>query len=77
MAAPPGAGVTRPRTSPATVLRDGLMIAVAALAYIGVRAVSEGRAETAADNARDLARLEQELGMAWEAAVGPGGLEPG
>jgi hypothetical protein len=39
------------------------------LAYFGVRAVTEGRIDSALENAAALVRLEHEAGIAWEAAI--------
>src|SRR5262245_40314691 len=53
--------------------RDGLrelaIFAVAYVVYFGVRAITEGTAAAAMQNAMDLIRFEQQLGIAWEGAV--------
>ena len=56
----------------AAALRELGIFSVAYLVYFGVRAVTEGTAATAMDNAMDLIRLEQRLGIAWEGAVQDG-----
>jgi hypothetical protein len=53
----------------AAVGREAAMIAVAVFAYIGIRAVTEGRTEVAEQNAYALIRLQQALGIAWEGWV--------
>ncbi|HEY7538363.1 MAG TPA: phosphatase PAP2 family protein [Gaiellaceae bacterium] len=45
-----------------------VLIALAALVYGGVRAVTEQSVAQAVSNGRALLRLEQHLGLAWEAA---------
>jgi membrane-associated phospholipid phosphatase len=59
-------GPVRPRPTAIVVAHETAMIAVAALAYIGIRAVTEGRTEVAVHNALELIRLQQALGVAWE-----------
>ena len=53
--------------------RDGLrelaIFAGAYAVYFGVRAVTEGTAAAAMQNAVEIIRLEQQLGIAWERAV--------
>jgi hypothetical protein len=55
------------------VHREGLrelgIFALAYLVYFGVRAITEGTTAIAMQNAMDLVRLEQRLGVAWERAV--------
>jgi hypothetical protein len=55
------------RLTRAAVGREASLIAIAALAYIGIRAVTEGRTAVAEQNAYELVRLQQALGVAWEA----------
>ena len=50
-------------------LRELVIFAGAYLLYFGVRAVTEGTATAAMQNAVDLIRFEQQLGIAWERAV--------
>jgi hypothetical protein len=50
-------------------LRELAIFAAAYLVYFGVRAITQGTAATAMQNAMDLMRLEQRLGVAWERAV--------
>jgi PAP2 superfamily len=45
------------------------IFALAYLVYFGVRAITEGTAAAAMQNAMDLIRVEQRLGIAWEQAV--------
>lgn len=45
------------------------MFALAYLVYFGVRALTEGSAPQALTHARELIRLEQRLGVAWERAL--------
>ena len=56
----------------APAVRELGIFIVAYLVYFGVRAVTEGTAATAMDNAMDLIRLEQRLGIAWEGGVQEG-----
>lgn len=49
--------------------REVALIAVAAVTYGGVRALTEGRAEEARAHARALVRLEQALHIRWEGAL--------
>lgn len=51
------------------VLRELGLVALAALAYFGVRNLTVGSAETAFANADRLRRLEDALSMAWEDAL--------
>jgi PAP2 superfamily len=55
------------------VHRDGLrelaIFAAAYAVYFGVRALTEGTAAAAMQNAVDIIRFEQRLGIAWERAV--------
>lgn len=64
-----GRPAIRRAPGPAPVARELAMIALAATAYIGVRAVSEGRTDVAERNARELVRLQEWLGVAWEASA--------
>ena len=50
-------------------LRELGLFGLAYLVYFGVRAITEGTAATAVENAVELVRLEQRLGIAWEQAV--------
>ena len=50
-------------------LRELGLFAVAYVVYFGVRAITEGTSATAVENAVELVRLEQRLGIAWEQAV--------
>jgi hypothetical protein len=56
-----------------TARRDALrelgIFAAAYLLYFGVRAITEGTADAATQNAMGIIRLEQQLGIAWEGAV--------
>jgi hypothetical protein len=52
-----------------TVLREIALAAVAALTYFGVRNLTVGAADEALANARRLAELERDVGIAWEAAL--------
>ena len=47
-------------------LRELAVIAVAAVIYVAVRAVTKGRADRAVANGRSLLRLEQALHLDWE-----------
>jgi membrane-associated phospholipid phosphatase len=49
--------------------REPASIAAAALAYIGIRAVTEGRVDVAEEHAHALLGLEQAVGVAWENAI--------
>jgi membrane-associated phospholipid phosphatase len=49
--------------------RELALFAAAYLTYFGVRAITEGRAPTAFDNAEALIRVERGLGIGWERAV--------
>ncbi|HET9738622.1 MAG TPA: phosphatase PAP2 family protein [Solirubrobacteraceae bacterium] len=53
-------------------MRELGIFAVAYLVYFGVRAVTEGTAATAMNNAMDLIRFEQRLGIAWEGSMQEG-----
>ena len=53
----------------APALRELAIFAVAYLVYFGVRALTEGTAATAMQNAMDLIHFEQRLGIAWEGAL--------
>jgi hypothetical protein len=46
-----------------------VLVAIAALVYGGVRAVTEGNVERAVANAEGLLRIERRLGVAWEDAA--------
>ena len=60
----------RPRSLAGTGgLRELAIFATAYLIYFGVRAVTEGTASRALDHARDLIRIEQGLGIAWERSI--------
>ena len=58
-----------PRRRRHDALRELGLFALAYLVYFGVRAITEGTAATAVENAVELVRLEQRLGIAWEQAV--------
>ena len=49
--------------------RELALVSAAALAYAGVRALTEGRRADAVVNAWHLVRLEERLGIAWEIAI--------
>jgi membrane-associated phospholipid phosphatase len=66
---PPLGGGTRPGPTAAVAAREAVMIAAAALVYIGIRAITEGRTAVAATNGYELMRLEERLGLAWESWV--------
>jgi hypothetical protein len=51
------------------LLREAALVNAAILAYFGIRNVTAGNVETALANARDLARLEGSLSLAWERAL--------
>jgi hypothetical protein len=50
-------------------LRELLLVVLAAAAYGGVRAVTEGSTATAIENGRTLLRVERSLGIAWEESL--------
>ena len=50
-------------------VRELAIFAAAYLVYFGVRALTEGAAAGAMQNALDIIRFEQRLGIAWERAV--------
>jgi hypothetical protein len=50
-------------------LRELAIFAAAYLVYFGVRALTEGTAPAAMQNAMDIIRFEQRLGIAWERAA--------
>ena len=50
-------------------MREIALAAVAALTYFGVRNLTVGAADEALANARRLAELERDVGVAWEAAL--------
>ena len=50
-------------------LRELGLIALAAFAYVGVRAITEGRTEVAVANGRRILRLERTLHLDWEQAL--------
>jgi hypothetical protein len=50
-------------------VRELAIFAAAYLVYFGVRAFTEGTASIATQNAMDIIRFEQRLGIAWERAV--------
>lgn len=56
-------------TTVAALLRELALVAVAALAYVGVRAATEGSVPAAVANGRRILRLEEALGIAWEEAA--------
>jgi hypothetical protein len=64
--AAPAAAAAAPAITFATVRREAAMIAVAAVTYGGIRAVTEGRTDVAEQNAYDLLGLQRTLGLAWE-----------
>lgn len=59
----------RGRLRHAEAVRELAIFAFAYLVYFGVRALTEGTAATATQNALDLIRFERQLGIAWEFAV--------
>jgi membrane-associated phospholipid phosphatase len=50
----------------AAIRREAAMIGLAVFAYVGIRAVTEGRTELAEQNAYAMVRLQRGLGIAWE-----------
>lgn len=52
-----------------TVAVQVLLVAVAALAYFGIRNVTAGNADDAMLNARRIVRAEQALDLAWEPSI--------
>jgi membrane-associated phospholipid phosphatase len=50
-------------------LRELGLIALAAVIYVGVRAITEGRADRAVTNGRRILRLEEALHIDWEQAL--------
>lgn len=50
-------------------VRELAIFALAYLVYFGVRAITEGTSAGATQNALDIIRFEQQLGIAWERAV--------
>jgi hypothetical protein len=58
-----------PATRRTEALRELGIFVIAYLIYFGVRSITEGTAAAAMQNAMDLVRLEQGLGIAWERAV--------
>ena len=61
------------RYGPLSARRDAFrelaIFAAAYLVYFGVRAMTEGTVGSAMQNATDVIRFEQQLGVAWERAV--------
>jgi hypothetical protein len=51
------------------VARELAFIAVAAVTYGGVRAATEGSAQTAVGNGSEILAVEGRLGIAWEDAM--------
>ncbi|HSC92806.1 MAG TPA: phosphatase PAP2 family protein [Gaiellaceae bacterium] len=58
-----------PVTTTAAVAREFALVAVAAAAYVGVRAATEGSVATAVANGHRILDLEHRLGLAWEDAA--------
>ena len=50
-------------------MREAALVGFAVLVYFGVRGLTEGRVETAFANARELLRIEEALGVAWEVRI--------
>ena len=57
------------RSTRTTARRELLVFAAGYVTYFGVRAVTEGHAQRALDNADRLVHVERYLGIAWEHAV--------
>ena len=51
------------------LVRQIVLVALAALAYFGVRGVTQGAVGTALDHAGDVIGAEQVIGVAWEASL--------
>jgi hypothetical protein len=49
--------------------REAALVGFAVLVYFGVRGLTEGHVEKAFANARELHRIEEALGVAWEARI--------
>lgn len=49
--------------------REAALVGFAVLVYFGVRGLTEGRVETAFANARELLRIEDAVGFAWELRI--------
>jgi membrane-associated phospholipid phosphatase len=58
-----------PTTRRREALRELGIFVIAYIIYFGVRSITEGTAAAAMQNAMDLVRLEQRLGIAWERTV--------
>jgi PAP2 superfamily len=70
-----GVGVAR---EPPAALRpavafahEAALVGFAVLVYFGVRGLTEGRVDKAFANARELLRIEEALGVAWELRIQP------
>jgi membrane-associated phospholipid phosphatase len=59
----------RPAHAMGVAARELGLIALAAAAYIGIRAVTEGRTGVAEQNGQELVRLQEALGLAWESSL--------
>jgi hypothetical protein len=57
------------RLARSAAARELGIFALAYLVYFGVRAITEGTAAKAMENAMDLIRLEQSLGIDWEGGI--------
>jgi hypothetical protein len=66
---PAAATTATPPITLATVGRELAMIAVAAVTYGGIRAVTEGRTDVAERNGYDLFGLQRTVGFAWEESI--------
>jgi hypothetical protein len=51
--------------------REAALVAFAVLVYFGVRGLTEGQVHKAFANARELLRIEEALGVAWELRLQP------
>ena len=49
--------------------REAALVAFAVVVYFGVRGLTDGRVEQAFANARELLRIEETLGVAWEVRI--------
>jgi hypothetical protein len=68
-----GVGVLREPPAPlrpaVSFAREAALVGFAVLVYFGVRGLTEGQVEKAFANARELLRIEEGLGVAWEVRV--------